>query len=106
MRLTDAELKALFSKNVTIHQAQFSHAFTTGGCVFVSGYRAPYDGQYVLDGAKVCSTLPSERTCRALFRSPDGDLWWGEYRPGEAQVNYIMRVDVERTPTTSKGICP
>lgn len=105
-RLTAAEVEALFSRNVTIRRSSFAYQFTTGGCVLVSGANPPGVGRYVVQSDRVCSTVAGEEQCRAFYRSAGGGLWWAPYGAGDRQVNDVERIQVERTPATSNGVCP
>jgi hypothetical protein len=111
-RLSEADVRVLFSKNLIIrpgapeHLGNISDEFTAKGSYFQSGRRIPLMGSYAIRGDLVCvDEGPSApEKCRAIYRSPDGELWETYAFEGTATVIGLVRIQVERTATTLKGM--
>jgi len=110
-RLSGPEVRALFSRNLIIRQGapqywQYSDEFTARGAYFQSGRRLPLMGSYVIRDDLVCvdEGQRAAEVCRALYRSPNGDLWWTMNFEGTQTLLGIMRIQIERNPDTLKGM--
>ena len=111
-RLSPADVKMMFSKNLIIREGASDHLglisdeFTSKGNYFQSGKRVPLMGSYVLRGELVCvdEGLQRAEKCRALYRSPDGALWETVTFGETMTVVALVRIQVERTPDTLKGM--
>jgi len=111
-RLSAAEVKVMFSRNLIIRQGAPAHVdlvsdeFTSKGIYFQSGKRVPLTGTYVIRGDLVCvdEGRNTAEKCRAFYRSPDGGLWESLTSSGTTTVVAVVRIQVERTPDTLKGM--
>lgn len=112
-RLSEAQLKDLFSKNLIIRDGlperpgQWSDEFTARGQYFQSGRHIPLRGSYSIRGDVVCVQDDGHamEDCRGFYRSPNGDLWRTiPMSGGDSAPVAIGRIQLERTPNTLKGM--
>ena len=102
----------MFSKNLIIRQGPPDHVgdisdeFTSKGSYFQSGKRVPLTGSYVVRGDLVCvdEGRNAAEKCRAFYRSPEGELWETLNFGGTTTVVALVRIQIERTPNTLKGM--
>jgi len=110
-RLPEADVRALFSRNLIIRQGtpdhtQFADEFTTSGHYFQSGRRVPLGGSYTIQGDQVCvkESTGLVQKCHAFYRSSNGDLWWTMNFYGTETLIGIMLIQVEQNADTLKGM--
>jgi hypothetical protein len=112
-RVSEAQLKDLFSKNLIIRDGlpgrpgSWSDEFTARGEYFQSGRYIPLRGSYSIRDDLVCVRDDGHAVedCRGFYQSPNGDLWRTiPVSGGDSTPVAIGRIQVERTPNTLKGM--